>query len=183
MVMLDRYSQKDKNLKTLKQGDLVITVIREDSSFPTSGIGNIVEIDNVNQICKIKIESDYILGIDNNLLVNNSDDIIEKRLNNVEKPLEIFYEQIALRVANALAKNEGKKLTEFTQKFYEELKNLNIVPAGRVLYGAGSDVMLLSLTVLLCQWLKIQEMVSLNIEKKLWKLCLMVVELELMVQL
>lgn len=118
MVMLDRYSQKDKNLKTLKQGDLVITVIREDSSFPTRGIGSIVEIDNVNQVCKIKIEADYILGIDHNLLVNDSADIIEKPLNNVEKPLEIFYEQITLRVASALSENEGKKQTQYTQIFY-----------------------------------------------------------------
>lgn len=31
--MLDRYAQKDKSLITLKPGDLVITIIREDAIF------------------------------------------------------------------------------------------------------------------------------------------------------
>lgn len=63
MVILDRYAQKDKNLITLKPGDLVITIIREDAIFPTRGIGFIIEELN-NQNYSIKIEDEYLGSID-----------------------------------------------------------------------------------------------------------------------
>lgn len=59
----------------------------------------------------------------------------------VEKPLEIYYEQIASRVATGLSEvetDEGKRAEVF-EDFYAELSELNFVPAGRVLYGAGSE--------------------------------------------
>jgi len=48
LVMLDRYSQKDKEKKTLQVGDIVLTIIKPDPKFPTRGIGKIVEkiVDN-----------------------------------------------------------------------------------------------------------------------------------------
>ncbi len=67
--------------------------------------------------------------------------IVNRPLDIIEKPLEIYYEQIAKRNATGLASVETteEKRTEWFNKFYEELKNLNFVPAGRVLYGAGSN--------------------------------------------
>jgi ribonucleoside-diphosphate reductase alpha chain len=48
LVMLDRYSQKDKELKSLEVGDIVITTIKHDPKFPSKGIGEIVDkfVDN-----------------------------------------------------------------------------------------------------------------------------------------
>jgi ribonucleoside-diphosphate reductase alpha chain len=43
LVMLDRYSQKDKELKTLQVGDVVLTTIKPDPRFPSKGIGKIVD--------------------------------------------------------------------------------------------------------------------------------------------
>ncbi|AHF57502.1 vitamin B12-dependent ribonucleotide reductase [Spiroplasma eriocheiris] len=137
MVVLDRYAQKDNGLKTLKNNDLVITVIKDDGWFPARGFGHIVKVDREAGTCDIKVEEDYVNSIDPNLLVGSEKDIIRKNLNTVEKPLEIYYEQIAWRVAKALSNNE-KEHEKYLQIFFEELKNLNIVPAGRVLYGAGS---------------------------------------------
>jgi len=140
MVMLDRYAQKDKNLITLKPGDLVITIIREDQIFPTRGIGFIVEeLDNQNYA--IKIEDEYAKAIDPELIkISGKAGIIHKQKYELEKPLELFYEQIAYRVSQTLAKEEAPEAKEkYLKLFYEELKSLNIVPAGRVLYGAGSD--------------------------------------------
>src|SRR5699024_3378462 len=59
----------------------------------------------------------------------------------IEKPLEIFYEQIAKRNARGLAAVEKteEKRKEWFGKFYHELVGLNFVPAGRVLYGAGAQ--------------------------------------------
>ena len=34
LVMLDRYSQKDRDLISLGVGDLVVTVIKEDPKYP-----------------------------------------------------------------------------------------------------------------------------------------------------
>ncbi|AGM26327.1 ribonucleotide-diphosphate reductase subunit alpha [Spiroplasma syrphidicola EA-1] len=138
MVVLDRYAQKDNTLKTLKKNDLVLTVIKDDGWFPTRGIGNIVEVDRINGTCDIKIEEEYVHSIDKDLLINNSNNIIRKNLHMVEKPLEIFYEQIAWRVAKALS-NQEENQPPHLESFYNELKDLNIVPAGRVLYGAGSN--------------------------------------------
>lgn len=138
MVVLDRYAQKDNELKTLKVNDLVLTVIKDDGWFPTRGIGYVVAVDRKNDLVDIQIEDDYTHSIDQALLINNSNNIIRKNLHMVEKPLEIFYEQIAWRVGNALSKNE-KEQTLYREHFFNELKALNIIPAGRVLYGAGSN--------------------------------------------
>jgi ribonucleoside-diphosphate reductase alpha chain len=43
LVMLDRYSQKDKELKTLQIGDIVITTIKHDSYFSSRGIGAVID--------------------------------------------------------------------------------------------------------------------------------------------
>lgn len=141
MVMLDRYSQKDKSLITLKPGDLVITVIKEDPIFPTRAIGFIDKVLS-NQRYAVKIEEEYVNAIDPALIKNSGQEgIVHKQKYEIEKPLELFYEQIAYRVGHALAIKEigedNQKL--WLDKFFNELKDLNIVPAGRVLYGAGSD--------------------------------------------
>src|SRR5690625_3834585 len=62
-------------------------------------------------------------------------------IDTIEKPLEVYYEQIARRVAMGLASVEGdeNKQAQTFEDFYEELSSLNFVPAGRVLYGAGSE--------------------------------------------
>lgn len=136
MVVLDRYAQKDINHKTLKVGDLVITVVKDDGVFPSRGIGYITKIDKKNNICHIEIEEQYVGAIDPYLLVEGETNIISKTITSVDKPLELFYEQIAYRVAKALSFNETD--TTHFNNFYNELKDHNIVPAGRVLYGSGS---------------------------------------------
>lgn len=141
MVMLDRYSQKDKNLITLKPGDLVITVIKEDPVFPTRAIGYIKAQINGDTYA-IEIEEEYADSIDPNLInISGKAGIIHKEKYELEKPLELFYEQIAYRVSKSLSIKEvsEEKQKEQLHNFFKELRNLNIVPAGRVLYGAGSD--------------------------------------------
>lgn len=141
MVMLDRYAQKDKNLSTLKSGDLVITVIKEDPVFPTRAIGYVTkQIDR--DTYAVAIEEEYAAMIDPNLInISGKAGVVHKQKYELEKPLELFYEQIAYRVSKSLATKEieEEQQKEQLNNFYHELKNLNIVPAGRVLYGAGSD--------------------------------------------
>jgi ribonucleoside-diphosphate reductase alpha chain len=95
LVMLDRYSQKDKHLTSLKTGDLVLTIIKRDPVFPTRGIGYVSSILS-NGKYVITIEEEYVASIDPNMLENELQiDRVVVQKQEIEKPLEIFYEQIA----------------------------------------------------------------------------------------
>lgn len=138
MVMLDRYSQKDRDLISLKVNDIVITTIKPDPVFPTRGIGIVREIKNGNYF--VEIEEQYVASIDAQLLADKKKpNVILKTKYELEKPLELFFEQIAKRVGKSLAEIEEYEIrAEVGEKFAKELCELNIIPAGRVLYGAGS---------------------------------------------
>lgn len=135
MVMLDRYAQKDEALKTLKVGDLVLTIIRNDPNFPTRGLGYVRErIDSENWL--IELEEQYVALVDQNLIDKNlKPGWIRKTTSELSKPLELYFEQIARRVGNFLGQSEAEGIRK---DFVSELSNHNFVPAGRVLYGAGS---------------------------------------------
>ncbi|MBB5148797.1 vitamin B12-dependent ribonucleotide reductase [Ureibacillus thermosphaericus] len=138
LVMIDRYSFKDTEKKTLKPGDFVVLTIKEDPKFPARGLGYIQSIDwNANK-AEVLIEEEYRNVLDDPK--EQETGIIVRSLDVIEKPLEIFYEQIAKRNATGLSSVEQteEKRNEWFQKFYEQLASLKFVPAGRVLYGAGS---------------------------------------------
>lgn len=139
LVMLDRYTFKDTEKVTLTNGDFVVLTIKEDPKFPARGLGFIQDIDWENKTAKVLVEEDYRGVLDDP--EESRTGIITKPLDVIEKPLEIFYEQIAKRNATGLASVEKteEKRKEWFEKFYQELKNLNFIPAGRVLYGAGAD--------------------------------------------
>ncbi|MDY0115796.1 MAG: vitamin B12-dependent ribonucleotide reductase [Acholeplasmatales bacterium] len=130
LVMLDRYTQKDISLKTLKVGDLVLTIIKDDPKFPARGIGYIKEIKH--DYLYIQIDDEFIGQIGD----EHQNGLIKRQKREVEKPLELYYEQIAKRVAFHLGENEKDSIID---DFVEELTNLHLVPAGRILYGAGSQ--------------------------------------------
>ena len=121
LVMLDRYSQKDINHVSLGIGDLVLVVIKDDPKFPTRGIGNIVGLND--DYAYIKLETEYA-GMCEDL---GPDNIIKRKINEVDKPLELFYEQICHRVANNLAQGET---LEVMNEFYRELNEMNVIPPG-----------------------------------------------------
>lgn len=139
LVMIDRYSFKDTEKKTLKAGDFVVLTVKEDPKFPARGLGFIVSIDQAANQAEVWIEEDYRSAIDNQ--ENSADGIVVKSLDVIEKPLEVYYEQIAKRNATGLASVEvtEEKRQQWFTKFYEQLVGLKFIPAGRVLYGAGAD--------------------------------------------
>ena len=139
LVMLDRYTFKDTEKITLTNGDFVVLTIKEDPKFPARGLGYILEIDWEEKTANVLVEEDYRGALDDPEEAKTG--IIKRSLDIIEKPLELFYEQIAKRNATGLAsveETEEKKQFWFN-KFYEELASLNFIPAGRVLYGAGAD--------------------------------------------
>ncbi len=139
LVMIDRYSFKDTEKKTLKPGDFVVLTVKEDPKFPARGLGIIQSIDKEAKTAAILIEEDFRHVLENEQ--EQKTGIITRSLDIIEKPLEIYYEQIAKRNATGLAaveKTEDAR-KEWFEKFYEQLVDLKFIPAGRVIYGAGSQ--------------------------------------------
>lgn len=139
LVMIDRYSFKDTEKKTLQAGDFVVLTVKEDPKFPARGLGFITAVDEKNGKADIWIEKEFRSAIDNP--EEQEKGIVTRPLDVIEKPLEVFYEQIAKRNATGLASVETTeaKRQESYERFYDQLSELNFIPAGRVLYGAGSD--------------------------------------------
>jgi len=138
LVMLDRYSQKDRALISLGIDDIVLAVTKDDPKYPARGVGVVKSIDPVKEIVTIEIEEEWRAPLEDEQEASTG--IIKRSFREIDKPLEIYYEQIAARVAAALASTETNEQAkaEYTEKFYQQLKSLNTVPAGRVLFGAGS---------------------------------------------
>ncbi|WP_299738340.1 vitamin B12-dependent ribonucleotide reductase [Rossellomorea sp. y25] len=138
LVMIDRYSFKDTEKITLSEGDFVVLTIKEDPKFPARGLGYITSIDWETKKADVWIEEEYRSAIDKPEEMETG--IVSRTLDVIEKPLEVYYEQIAKRNATGLAEVEEtpEKRQVWFEKFYHELVNLHFVPAGRVLYGAGA---------------------------------------------
>jgi ribonucleoside-diphosphate reductase alpha chain len=139
LVMLDRYTFKDTEKITLTKGDFVVLTIKEDPKFPARGLGYILDIDWEKKRANVLVEEEFRGVLDDP--EESSTGVISRSLDVIEKPLELFYEQIAKRNATGLASVEEteEKRQEWFGKFYHELVSLNFIPAGRVLYGAGAQ--------------------------------------------
>jgi ribonucleoside-diphosphate reductase alpha chain len=139
LVMLDRYAFKDTEKKTLQKGDFVVLTIKEDPKFPARGLGYIEKLDLASKKATVAVHEDYVGVLDTE--EERESGLIVRSLDVIEKPLEVYYEQIARRNARGLAdveKTDGEK-KYWEDRFYNELSSMNFVPAGRVLYGAGAD--------------------------------------------
>lgn len=139
LVMLDRYAFKDTEKKTLKEGDFVVLTVKADPKFPARGTGFVKAIDWGNKKAVIKVDSEFVSVLDSEEEIATG--VINRSLDVIDKPLEVFYEQIAKRNATGLSMVEQteEKQAEWNANFKDELANLNFIPAGRVLYGAGAN--------------------------------------------
>lgn len=132
LIMLDRYAFKDTAKRTLAVGDLVVLTVKSDPKFPARGVGNIVSLDG--DTATVLLEEQYQGHAD------NDDGTLTRPITALDKPLELYYEQIAKRNARGLSANEAEdKRKEVEGEFYEILASLDFVPGGRVIYGAGSE--------------------------------------------
>ncbi|WP_020224883.1 ribonucleotide reductase N-terminal alpha domain-containing protein, partial [Holdemania massiliensis] len=138
LVMLDRYAQKDRELKTLGVGDIVLAVIKEDPKYPARGVGAVKTIDWENESVTIEIEEEFRGTLEDEQ--ESVTGLIRRPFSEIDKPMEIYYEQIARRVGKALAEPENNEAQreKYADLFTDQLKKLNVIPAGRVLFGAGS---------------------------------------------
>jgi ribonucleoside-diphosphate reductase alpha chain len=139
LIMLDRYTFKDTEKKTLKVGDFVVLTVKTDPKFPARGYGYVTAIDWTERKVSVKLDDSFV-GV-----LEDAEEIatgtVTRPLDIIDKPLEIYYEQIAKRNARGLASvetDEVKREQAFND-FYEILVSLDFVPGGRVIYGAGSE--------------------------------------------
>ena len=141
LVFMDRYTFKDLTKETLKIGDIVVLTVKNDPQFPARGIGVVKFIDFANKNVLVQVDEDYRSAIPEG--EDQLDGYIVRPLDAIDKPLEIFYEQVAKRVAFGLAEMEQDTFSREVsfKEFYDALKNMDVVPAGRVLYGAGSGTL------------------------------------------
>src|SRR5699024_3457186 len=88
---------------------------------------------------EISVHEDYVSAIDDEDEISTG--VVVRSIDAIDKPLEIYYEQIAKRNATGLANVEEteEKRDHWSHVFTEELAARNFIPAGRVLYGAGSN--------------------------------------------
>lgn len=137
MIMLDRYSFKDLEKKTLKIGDLIVLTVKDDPEYPVKGLGFVTAIDRDKKEVSVELADEYKASLS---VEEQEMDTVIRSIASIDKPMEVFFEQIAKRNAHGLtALESGKAREELESKFYEELSNLRLVPAGRVLYGAGAQ--------------------------------------------
>ncbi|SFJ21598.1 ribonucleoside-diphosphate reductase class II [Halobacillus dabanensis] len=139
LVMLDRYAFKDTEKLTLSEGDFVVLTVKDDPKFPARGFGFIQSINWESHQAVVRVEDEFVNVLDHEN--ERETGLITRNLDTIDKPLEVYYEQIALRNATGLAEVETdpERKQQSFKEFYEELSELNFIPAGRVLYGAGSQ--------------------------------------------
>lgn len=139
LVMLDRYAFKDTEKLTLSEGDFVVLTVKDDPKFPARGFGFIQSIDWQAHEAFVKVEDEFVNVLDRE--EERETGVIKRNLDTIDKPMEVYYEQIALRNATGLSEVETdpERQAQSFEEFYEELSSLNFIPAGRVLYGAGSN--------------------------------------------
>ncbi|XWX02697.1 LAGLIDADG family homing endonuclease [Aggregatilineales bacterium SYSU G02658] len=121
-IFLDRYAQKDMTRATLTVGDTVIVVV--DSKTGQREIGTVTAIN----LPKVTVQL-------------NDGQVVERDLENVDKPLETQPEQMMDRVAAGIAQIEPTEALRqtWTQNFRWLLDDWKFVPGGRILTGAGTD--------------------------------------------
>lgn len=137
LVMLDRYAFKDTEHLTTDVGDLVLLTVKEDPTYPARGIGTIQTLDRETGHVTVCVEEAYRGSMEG---TEAQTGIVKTSLSKIDKPLELFYEQIAKRNARGLSEGEQDpiKREKMEKEFFHELSTKNFIPAGRVLYGAGS---------------------------------------------
>lgn len=137
MVMLDRYTHTDLLHETLDEGDFVVLTVKPDPKWPTRGFGWVRELNKEERFAVIEVDEQFAGALEG----EEADTLhVKCNLELVQKPLELYHEQIAMRNAWGLSSVEKteEKRQEWFEKFYQELTQLNFVPAGRVMHGAGA---------------------------------------------
>ncbi len=78
---------------TLEVGDLVVLTVKDHPKFPSRGTGYVTSISDKEVSVKL---DEFCVGQAEDV---NDEGIVIRKLSQLDKPLELFYEQISKRVA------------------------------------------------------------------------------------
>jgi ribonucleoside-diphosphate reductase alpha chain len=120
-IFLDRYALKDGKKESVTVGDTVVVAVNLETGQREIGTVTTVEGKTVT----IELQDG---------------EIIERDLEQIDKPLETRPEQMLDRVARGMAAVEApEKRTEWERKLRWLLDDWKFVPGGRILTAAGTD--------------------------------------------
>ena len=120
-IFLDRYALKDAKKDSVTVGDTVIVAVNLETG--QREIGQVTKVDDKNLTIELR-----------------DGEMIERALENIDKPLETHPAQMLDRVARGLAEEEApEKQEEWQQKFRWLLDDWKFIPGGRILTAAGTD--------------------------------------------
>lgn len=121
-VLLDRYARKDLE-REFEVGDPAVVVVKEDPKWPEKGTGRVKSINDDGTIT---------------VALDVSGDKMTLPVEQADRPSEHTWSDVATRVAEAIAAVEPADDREHWRKvFYDELVHQRLIPAGRILAGAG----------------------------------------------
>ncbi len=122
-IFLDRYALKDTKQPSIKVGDTVLALVKDDPKFPQKEVGEVSGIDG--ELVKV-------------VLRNGQE--VEIAIDKITKPLEATPDVMWDRLAKAIAaKEKPEKQEEWTNKFRNVLDDWKLVPGGRIAAGAGAS--------------------------------------------
>src|SRR5699024_4925592 len=107
LVMLDRYAFKDTEKKTLKTGDFVVVTIKSDPNSQDHGYSTLKSIDLTKKVERIKGSHQFLNVLDHQK--ERETKIVERSIDAIDKPLEVYYEQNARLNATGLCAVERTK--------------------------------------------------------------------------
>lgn len=121
-IFLDRYAQKDMTRESLAVDDTVIVVVNGETG--QREVGTVTKINLPSVTIKLR-----------------DGEVVERDIENVDKPLETDPSQMMDRVARGIAEVEkNKKLRKkWSEEFRWLLDDWKFVPGGRILTAAGTE--------------------------------------------
>lgn len=127
-----RYSKKAMNKEEYLTKGQPVVVLTKDGKYPTRELGTIYSVEG----SKVGVKLDTGDGID-----TFEGTMFYQDVHNVDILLETEYEETAQRVAKAVSDTEVSETArkEWEGKYLNALSDFNLVPAGRILTGAGDD--------------------------------------------
>lgn len=130
-----RYARKARNKEDYLQEGQTVVVLTKDGKFPTRELGTIEGVIHQGDSTKVSIR----LATGDGQYTNPGDLFIQD-IHHVDVLLETEFSETAERVAKAVSSvEESSKQAVYYPLFKKAIENFHLVPAGRILNGAGDD--------------------------------------------
>ncbi len=126
-IFLDRYTLKDPE-RAFAVGDLAIALVEAHPKWPKKDVG-VIRALLPHDVLSIELVTGPQKG-----------DVIERRRNECDRPLERGIEAVARRISRGVASVEKEAVRQDVEdSFAKEISALRLVPGGRIWAGAGTD--------------------------------------------